>query len=115
MYKASEVCAIAGLQPYVLRSWQAEFPDMGVAHGRGRSKLYRRQDLERVLRIKELVYGEGLTLGAARRKLLKEVPVAETAEAPALDELLGAEVRMRLDGIKKGLQAILDLLAGQKA
>lgn len=115
VYKASEVCAIAGLQPYVLRSWQAEFPDMGVAHGRGRSKLYRRQDLERVLRIKELVYGEGLTLGAARRKLLKEAPVAETAEAPALDELLGAEVRMRLDGIKKGLQAILDLLAGQKA
>ena len=114
VYKASEVCAIAGLQSYVLRSWQAEFPDMGVAHGRGRSRVYRRQDLERVLRIKELVYGEGLTLGAARRKLLKE-PVAETAEAPALDELLGEEVRTRLDGIKKGLQAILDLLAGQKA
>ena len=32
VYKAAEVCAIAKLQPYVLRSWEAEFPDMGVEH-----------------------------------------------------------------------------------
>ncbi len=115
VYKPSEVCAIARLQPYVLRSWEAEFPAMGVAHGEGRSRLYRREDLDRVLRIKELVFSEGLTLGAARRKLLKEMPANEDPEAPALDELLGAEVRARLNGIKKGLQAILDLLAGQKA
>ena len=115
VYKASEVCAIAELQPYVLRSWQAEFPELGVVHGEGRSRLYRREDLDRVLRIKELVFSEGLTLGAARRKLLKEAPPAENPEAPALDELLGEEVRARLDGIKKGLHAILELLAGQKA
>ena len=131
VYKASEVCAIAGLQPYVLRSWQSEFPDLGV-RGKGRSRLYRRQDVDRVLRIKELVYSEGLTLGAARRKLLKEASAAEapargaevrsvrtpatlTAERAAEVPARGAEVRMRLDGIKKGLQAILDLLAGQKA
>ena len=113
IYKPSEVCAIAELQPYVLRSWEAEFPDMGVAQGDGRSRLYRREDLEKVLRVKEFVFVEGLTLGAARRKLLKEAP--EHAEATALDELLGEEVRTRLDGIKKGLHAILDLLAGQKA
>ena len=113
IYKPSEVCAIAELQPYVLRSWEAEFPDMGVAQGDGRPRLYRREDLDKVLRIKEFVFVEGLTLGAARRKLLKEAP--EPAEATALDELLGEEVRTRLDGIKKGLHAILDLLAGQKA
>ena len=115
VYKASEVCAIAELQPYVLRSWQAEFPELGVAHGDGRARLYRREDVDRVLRIKELVFSEGLTLGAARRKLLKEAPPAQASEAPALDELLGEEVRTRLDGIKKGLHAILELLAGQKA
>ena len=113
VYKPSEVCAIARLQPYVLRSWEAEFPEMGVAHGEGRLRLYRREDLDRVLRIKELVFSEGLTLGAARRKLLREMPAKEDPEA--LDELLGAEVRARLNGIKKGLQALLDLLAGQKA
>ncbi len=115
IYKPSEVCAIAELQPYVLRSWEAEFPDMGVAQGDSRSRLYRREDLDKVLRIKEFVFVEGLTLGAARRKLLKEASGSEHAEATALDELLGEEVRTRLDGIKKGLHAILDLLAGQKA
>ncbi len=115
VYKPSEVCAIAGLQPYVLRSWEAEFPDMGVAQGESGSRLYRRKDLDRVLRIQELVFVEGLTLGAARRKLLKEAPASPGDEAPALEELLGEEVRTRLDGIKKGLHAILDLLAGQKA
>ena len=115
IYKPSEVCAIAELPPYVLRSWEAEFPDMGVAQGESRSRLYRREDLDKVLRIKELVFVEGLTLGAARRKLLKESPASPGAETPALDELLGEEVRTRLDGIKKGLHAILELLAGQKA
>ena len=115
VYKPSEVCAIAELQPYVLRSWEAEFPEIGVAHGDGRSRLYRREDLDRVLRIKELVFVEGLTLGAARRQLLKEVPASGSSGSSALDELLGEEVRSRLDGIKKGLHAILELLAGQKA
>ena len=115
IYKPSEVCAIAGLQPYVLRSWEAEFPGMGVSHGEGRSRLYRREDLDRVLRIKQLVFVEGLTLGAARRQLLKEEPASEAAEAPPLDDLLGEEVRSRLNVIKKGLHAILEMLAGQKA
>ena len=114
VYKPSEVCAIAGLQPYVLRSWEAEFPNLGI-RGEGRSRLYRREDLDRVLRVKELVFVEGLTLGAARRKLLKEAPVPEDARTESFDELLGDEVRTRLDGIKQGLRAILDLLAGQKA
>lgn len=115
VYKPSEVCAIAELQPYVLRSWEAEFPNMGLVQGDSRSRLYRREDLDRVLRIKELVFVEGLTLGAARRKLLKESPASEDAGSESFDELLGEEVRTRLDGIKKGLHAILDLLAGQKA
>ena len=115
IYKPAEVCAIAGLQPYVLRSWEVEFPGMGVAYGESRSRLYRREDLDRVLRIKQLVFVEGLTLGAARRQLLKEGPASQDAETPAVDELLGEEVRSRLNAIKKGLHGILELLAGQKA
>ncbi len=114
IYKPSEVCAIAELQPYVLRSWEAEFPEIGVAYGDGRSRLYRQEDLDRVLRIKQLVFVEGLTLGAARRQLHKEAPASEDA-SPVLNELVGDELRSRLDGIKKGLHAILELLAGQKA
>ena len=114
IYKPSEVCAIAELQPYVLRSWEAAFSGIGVAHRGSRSRLYRREDLDRVLRIKQLVFVEGLTLGAARCQLLKEAPASGNSGSSALDELLGEEVRSRLNGIKKGLHAILELLAGQK-
>jgi DNA-binding transcriptional MerR regulator len=109
LFKPSEVCAIAKLQPYVLRSWEAEFPHLGVSKAPDAPRVYRRRDLERVLRIKHLVFGEGLTLGAARRKLeAEERPAGD--EAP-FDELLGRDVRERLNQIKRGLWAILDLLS----
>ena len=62
------------MQPYVLRSWEAEFPDLGVAKTQGGPRVYRRADVERVLRIKHLLFVEGLTLAGARRKLQDEQP-----------------------------------------
>ena len=111
VYKAAEVCAIAKLQPYVLRTWEAEFPDLGVTRKGSRLRVYRRQDLHKVLRIKDLLFVEGLTLGAARRKILKETPAADEAEAPALEELLGADVRARVEDVKIGLRSILAMLS----
>ena len=111
VYKAAEVCAIAKVQPYVLRSWEAEFPDLGVERSGTRLRVYRRVDLDRVLRIKELLFVEGLTLGAARRKILKEVPAADEVEPLPFEELLGADARARVEGVKAGLQAILAMLS----
>ena len=50
LFKPSEVCEIASVQPYVLRSWESEFPDLGVTKGNGGPRVYRRADVERVLR-----------------------------------------------------------------
>ena len=69
LFRQPEVCEIAQVQPYVLRSWEAEFPDLGVAKTAGGPRVYRRADLERVLRLKHLLFVEGLTLAGARRKL----------------------------------------------
>ena len=68
-FKASEVCGIAHLQPYVLRSWENEFPDLGVSRTQGGPRVYRKADVERVLQIPTLVLSEGLTLSGVRRKL----------------------------------------------
>ena len=109
LFKATEVCELAKVQPYVLRSWEAEFPDLGVAKTAGAPRVYRRSDVEQVLRIKHLLLVEGLTLAGARRRLLEEAaPVA--AEAP-LEELVGRNARERLTVVKRGLRSILDLLA----
>jgi DNA-binding transcriptional MerR regulator len=109
LFKASEVCDLVQLQPYVLRSWEAEFPDLGVAKSDGGPRVYRRTDVEQVVRIKHLLLVEGLTLAGARRKLDEEsAPVA--ADQPALVELVGKNARERLTEVKRGLRSILDLI-----
>lgn len=110
LFKAAEVCDLAKVQPYVLRSWETEFPDLGVAKAAGAPRVYRRSDVEQVLRIKHLLLVEGLTLAGARRKLDEETsPIA--ADAPVIDELIGQNARERLTDVKRGLQSILELLA----
>src|SRR5436305_9331381 len=92
LFKAAEVCELAKVQPYVLRSWEAEFPDLGVSKTAGGARLYRRSDVEQVLRIKHLLLVEGLTLAGARRKLEEETsPVG--ADLPEIDELMGEHAR----------------------
>src|SRR5437588_9643647 len=109
LFKAAEVCDIVKVQPYVLRSWEAEFPGLGIAKTAGGPRAYRRSDVEQVARIKHLLLVEGLTLAGARRKLGEEsAPVA--ADAPAIDELIGRNARERLTAVKRGLRSILEIL-----
>jgi len=110
LFKAAEVCDLAKVQPYVLRSWEVEFPDLGVAKTAGAPRVYRRSDVEQVLRIKHLLLVEGLTLAGARRKLEEQTaPVA--ADAPLFEALIGQNARERLTAVKRGLRSILDLLS----
>src|ERR671938_1877949 len=92
LFRQPEICEIAQVQPYVLRSWEAEFPDLGVAKTAGGPRVYRRADLERVLRIKHLLFVEGLTLAGARRRLADEDPGSNGDETP-LDDLLTSDAR----------------------
>lgn len=114
-FRPAEVCAIAGVPPYVLRSWEAEFPKLSGAKNVKGARVYGRSEVELVVRIKELVFGEGLTLGAARKKLEggpdEELPRPELP----LEHMLGADVREKLAAVKEGLQAVLDMLSGNGA
>jgi DNA-binding transcriptional MerR regulator len=112
LFRQPEVCEIAKVQPYVLRSWEAEFPDLGVAKTEGGPRVYRRADVERVLRLKHLLFVEGLTLAGARRKLSEER--SEPSDAAALTEvadLLGEDARERILHVKRGLRELSAMLA----
>ncbi len=114
LFKASEVCEIASVQPYVLRSWESEFPDLGVKKGAGGPRIYRRADVEKVLRIKHLVFSDGLTLAGVRRRIEDEAPpLLEEAAAAPIKELLGRNAKERLAEVKKGLISILEMLDGR--
>ncbi len=111
LFRGAEVCELLQVQPYVLRTWETEFPALGVARNAGGPRVYRRADLEQVMRIKHLLLIEGLTLAGARRRLEEEA--APVAVDMPLDELIGRDARDRLTEVKRGLQSILEMLAGQ--
>lgn len=114
LFKGVEVCELLKVQPYVLRSWEAEFPELGVTKSPGSPRVYRRADVEQVARIKHLLLVEGLTLAGARRRLEEEAtPVAP--DAPGLDELIGQNARERLTEVKRGLRSLLELLSGRRS
>src|SRR5215470_17146077 len=113
-FKAAEVCEIARLQPYVLRSWESEFPDLGIARTPGGPRVYRKADVERVLQIRQLVFHDGLTLAGARRKLegtTASAPREAVDDATLFEDVLSADAKARLERIKTGLKNLLDLVS----
>ena len=114
LYKATDVCEMAQVQPYVLRSWEKEFPGIGVQKADGQ-RLYRQSDVDQVLRIKQLVFTEGLTLSGARRRIEESAPqpasgVTEDEVNEVLDAL-ASDARTRIANVRQGLQSILALLS----
>lgn len=108
-FRAAEVCDIAQIPAYVLKSWEKEFPGLGVAARPGAPRVYRRADVEQVLRIKHLLFNEGLTLAGARRKLEGE-PKVEEEPLPELPAAPG-DVREKVARVKQELRSLLALLS----
>jgi len=72
-FKIGEVCEITDTQPYVLRYWESEFPALAPAKNSSGQRIYRRKDIETVLRIKQLLYDEGFTIAGAKKRLEMEM------------------------------------------
>ncbi len=71
-FKIGEVSNIAGVPPYVLRFWETEFKQIRPKRTAARQRLYRRQDVALVLRIKHLLYDRKYTIEGARQHLKKK-------------------------------------------
>jgi DNA-binding transcriptional MerR regulator len=115
LFRQPEVCEIAQVQAYVLRTWEQEFPDLGVAKSDGGPRVYRRSDVERVLRIKHLLFVEGLTLAGVRRKLTEEGGKTEADALTDVAALFGVDARERILQIKRGLREIASMLSRRPA
>jgi DNA-binding transcriptional MerR regulator len=116
-FKASEVCELTEIQPYVLRTWETEFPELGVSRTPGGPRVYRKTDVEQVLEIKRLVLGEGLTLAGVRRRFENggvtptPVPRPSDEDRALLKEVIGPDLKARITRLKEGLRGILTMLA----
>ena len=117
-FKIGEVCEITDTQPYVLRYWESEFPALAPAKNSSGQRIYRRRDIETVLRIKQLLYDEGFTIAGAKKRLESEMqgraesPTPTPTPAPAGNGG-GGDGAGRDEAIKQlreGLREILTLL-----
>jgi len=85
-YKIGEVCSLTDTQPYVLRFWESEFPQLAPKKTRTGQRVYRPRDIEMVLEIKKLLYEEGFTIAGARKKLGMDGSSDEAAAREAQDD-----------------------------
>jgi len=120
-FKIGEVCELTDTQPYVLRYWESEFPALAPAKNSSGQRIYRRKDIETVLRIKQLLYDEGFTIAGAKKRLEVELggrgvtpnamasqPDAVAATTPPLPE--DERMRALLLEMREELRGILTLL-----
>src|SRR5512145_640753 len=110
-FKIGEVCEITDTQPYVLRYWESEFPALAPAKNSSGQRIYRRRDIETVLRIKQLLYEEGFTIAGAKKRLEGELagrvdtPQSQAAAGISSDD----KVKSALVEVREQLRAILTL------
>jgi DNA-binding transcriptional MerR regulator len=92
-FKIGDVAEICRLEPYVLRFWETQFPQLRPNKSGTGQRLYRRREVELVLEIKRLVHAEGYTLAGARQALdalrhsdQSHLPLGEGDQGPRLKE-----------------------------
>ena len=115
-FKIGEVCEITDTQPYVLRYWESEFPSLAPAKNSSGQRIYRRRDIETVLRIKQLLYEEGFTIAGAKKRLETEMagrgttPQSQAAAVVKSEESADDPTRKALQEVRETLREILTLL-----
>lgn len=100
-YKISDVCQLTGLEAYVVRFWETEFPMLHPKKSRGNQRIYIKKEIDLILEIKRLLYQEKLTIAGARKRLRQPAKKAERIDI-ARDNTLGV--------VKKELEDLLHLL-----
>ena len=98
-FRIGEASRIIGVEPYVLRYWEKEFPQIRPKRADSNQRTYERKDLELILEIKRLLYEERMTIEGAKKKLKQARKTAQR-----MDESF-------LNSIKKDLKEIVEILS----
>lgn len=109
-FRIGEVCELTDTQPYVLRYWESEFPSLAPAKNNSGQRIYRRRDIETILRIKTLLYEEGFTIAGAKKKLEQEMKEDSGGKPPTPGSALEDPFREKLSEIKSELRELLDFI-----
>jgi DNA-binding transcriptional MerR regulator len=112
-FRIGEVARLCSLPTYVLRFWETEFPQLKPAKSNTGQRLYRRKDVENVVRVKKLLYDEGYTISGARQFLKTESRRDRSQTAlPFLQPAPGQGSDLR--SIRQGLNEVLGILSAKR-
>ena len=109
LFRIGEVSRLTDTKPFVLRYWETEFPTLQPVKSPSGHRLYRREDIETVLKIKRLLYDEGFTIAGARRHLREQNGSGDNDAAAAEGPPQLLSRKMLLD-MRDALRAFLTLL-----
>lgn len=109
-FRIGEVATLCRLPAYVLRFWESEFPQLKPVKSSTGQRMYRRRDVESVLRIKELLYDQGFTIVGARQQLRSETKPDKGQTAIPFPTQSPAEMQR----IRQGLREILSMLSTRR-
>jgi DNA-binding transcriptional MerR regulator len=110
-FRIGEVATLCHLPAYVLRFWESEFPQLKPVKSSTGQRMYRKRDVESVLRIKQLLYEQGFTISGARQQLRAESKAEKTQSAIPFPSSYSAS---EIQHIRQGLREILNLLSSRK-
>ena len=79
VYRLEEISGICKLDPRVIESWEKEFYFLNAGETGSGVKIFRKKDLAIILRIKELLEKEGLTLAGAKRRIEEEFGIKKSS------------------------------------
>jgi DNA-binding transcriptional MerR regulator len=115
-FRIGDVSELLGVEPYVLRFWESEFPMLQPKKGRTGHREYKRKDVELLLEIKRLLYDEGFTIPGARKAIRERGRAGrkkrENSEHPNQLHLLAdaPDVKPALQKIRRELAEIAAIL-----
>ena len=112
-FRIGEVAKLCSLPAYVLRFWETEFPQLKPTKSNTGQRLYRRKDVENVVRVKKLLYEQGYTINGARQFLKSEAKRERSQAALPFVRPSGSSPSDLLP-IKQGLQEVLAILAARR-
>src|SRR5881628_3401159 len=106
-FRIGEVARLCKLPAYVLRFWETEFPQLKPVKSSTGQRMYRRKDVETLIRIKTLLYEEGFTIAGARQQLRMDTMNAKNQAPLPFPAHSSADLRR----IRHGLEEILTMLS----
>jgi DNA-binding transcriptional MerR regulator len=108
-FRIGEVARLCRLPAYVLRFWETEFPQLKPVKSSTGQRMYRRKDVESVLKIKQLLYEDGFTIPGARQHLRAEVKGEKNQTPLPFPGRAGTDLKY----IRQGLRDILGILSAR--